>query len=429
MLESDAGDLSGRELVDLLSPPDRETFQLHSQAALDGERSSPILVSLRSAHGDPRQVALAVESFVLSSSQEAEMEVILLDMSGRQEARLESSEGDQLRRVIANVLPVAVSYAGSDGRYEFCNRQFEEWHALARHGAEGRAISEVMDGAVYAALRSHLRSALSGRAARFEGALRFPGVGRRIVSILYAPDWSPDGKLRGFYEFIDDRTDLESARVELRKAASQAALAEERERRSLAADLHDGAGQLLSLASIKLRELEENHGGAADRRHQIDEIAGLIQEARESITSLSFELSPPILYDVGLVAAAEWLAEKLGEQFGLVTEIEQTGYPLELDEAKRATLFRALRELLINVAKHAQSKQAFVTIDSTSERLRLTVRDHGVGFDPNSHAGRFGLLNILDRIGTMGGRVDIDAAPGEGAAISIELPRGGGGAS
>ena len=108
-----------------------------------------------------------------------------------------------------------------------------------------------------------------------------------------------------------DVTDLRSTERALRRAASAASLAEQQERRKLASDLHDDAGQLLSLASLKLRVLGSEAGGESDAR--IREVEEILAEARRRISSLSFELSPPLLHDVGLVAAAQWLAEDLGD--------------------------------------------------------------------------------------------------------------------
>ena len=119
------------------------------------------------------------------------------------------------------------------------------------------------------------------------------------------------------------------------------------------------------------------------------EVEALVRQARRSIGSLTFELSPPLLYDVGVVATAEWLVENLRQRYGLSASIERRGPVPELDETTRVTLYRALRELLLNVAKHSGTQEAHVLIEGDASGITLTVRDHGFGFDPKAPSGGF----------------------------------------
>ena len=222
-----------------------------------------------------------------------------------------------------------------------------------------------------------------------------------------------------------DVTELRSAERALQRAASAASLAEQQERRKLAADLHDDAGQLLSLASLKLRALGSDGAGESDAR--IREVEGILAEARTRISTLSFELSPPLLHDVGLVAAAQWLAEDLGGRYGLgvtVTAREE----LELDEGTSVTLFRAMRELLINVTKHAGVAEAHVRIVRDGSMARVAVEDAGAGFRPEASRLSFGLLALRERLGQLGGSLDIVSVPGNGTRVVASAPvapRGG----
>jgi PAS domain S-box-containing protein len=217
-----------------------------------------------------------------------------------------------------------------------------------------------------------------------------------------------------------DVTELRSLARALRQAATAAALAEHEERRALAADLHDDAGQLLALASLKLRALGDSLAGQG--AEGIREVEEVLAETRRRISSLSFQLSPSLLHDVGLVAAAQWLAEDKERRFGLRVRIEK-GEELEIDEAARVTLFRALRELLLNVIKHAQVGEARVRIRGERDLACVEVEDSGVGFDPQAVRGGFGLLALRDRVGQLGGSVEIDSAPGRGTRAVVCLPR------
>ena len=216
-----------------------------------------------------------------------------------------------------------------------------------------------------------------------------------------------------------DVTEVRSLARALRAAAVATSFAEERERRRLAADLHDDAGQLLTLASLKLRALADALGERF--AGEIGELGELVTETRRRISSLSFELSPPLLHDVGLVAAAEWLAERKQRNYGLVVHVAKTDEPV-LDEVTRVTLYRALRELLVNVAKHAKVDEAHVRIWQDAEVARVSVEDSGIGFDPEARHEGFGLLALRDRVGQMGGSVEIESGRRGGTRVVVSVP-------
>jgi PAS domain S-box-containing protein len=216
-----------------------------------------------------------------------------------------------------------------------------------------------------------------------------------------------------------DVSDLRSTERALRSAASAASLAEQKERRKLASDLHDDAGQLLSLASLKLRALGTD--GAAKDDARIREVEEILAEARRRISSLSFELSPPLLHDVGLVAAAQWLAEDLERRYGLVVTVAATE-ELALEEGTSVTLFRAMREFLINVTKHAGVAAAHLRIERDGTMARVAVEDEGIGFRPESSSQGFGLLAFRERLSQLGGSLDIASLPGGGTKVIASAP-------
>jgi signal transduction histidine kinase len=205
---------------------------------------------------------------------------------------------------------------------------------------------------------------------------------------------------------------------QLRAATAATAMAEERERQRLAADLHDDVGQLLSLAGMKLGMLRGAAGDAAMKLRE--EAAELVTRAHQRTESLMFQLSPPILRDMGLTAAVEWLAEDIGRSYGLRVHVEHDGEP-PLDEAARVTVFRSLRELLVNAARHARTKAASVRLAREGNRLGVAVEDRGIGFDYASHAPGFGLASVRERVESLGGRFEIESEVGGGTRASIDV--------
>jgi len=140
-------------------------------------------------------------------------------------------------------------------------------------------------------------------------------------------------------------------------------------------------------------------------------------------------LSYPILYELGFEAAvAEWLTEHIQEKHGIETGFEDDGQPKPLDDDIRALLFRNVRELLINVVKHAQARRVKVTTRSVKDQIRISVEDDGVGFDPvevtamAAKRAEFGLFSIRKRLEQLGGLFEVVSAPGRGARITMTAP-------
>jgi signal transduction histidine kinase len=155
---------------------------------------------------------------------------------------------------------------------------------------------------------------------------------------------------------------------------------------------------------------------------EVQAIEGVISEADERASSLSFELSPPILHEVGLAAAAHSLAEDMESRFGLKVSVEDDGKRGVLDEATRITLFRALRELLLNVTKHARIDEVRVRLWREDELMKIVVEDEGVGFDSGAGGSGYGLFSIRERVDHLGGSMQIESKPGEGTRICLTAP-------
>jgi signal transduction histidine kinase len=213
----------------------------------------------------------------------------------------------------------------------------------------------------------------------------------------------------------------ENAEAQRRAATRAAESAEARERRALARDLHDALSQSLALAGTKLAAMRGEAGGSS-LAARLGEVQSLIANADERARTLTFRLSPPVLHDLGIVAAAEWLAEDLGHQFGLHVSVRDDGLLKPLGEEIREALFRSLRELLINVARHSQVDKAQVGLVREGEVLTVTVADGGIGFDLSRRGAGFGLMSVRERLEELGGELEIESAPGLGTHARMIVP-------
>lgn len=226
------------------------------------------------------------------------------------------------------------------------------------------------------------------------------------------------------------RQDLLDSRAQhdkLRALSFALAMAETRERRSLAQDLHDDLGQMLALIKLKIAAMDKLQVPDFMRAAMTD-CSSAVDQANRQVRTMAFQLSPPMLDELGLSAGIEWMADEMHNMYQLEVVTHDDGLPKPLDPAVSTTLFRAVRELLINTAKHAAVKTATVsTALATGSKLQVTVSDTGTGFDPDhapitGSAGGFGLLSVRERIQLMGGEVHIHSVPGEGTTVRITLP-------
>jgi signal transduction histidine kinase len=223
---------------------------------------------------------------------------------------------------------------------------------------------------------------------------------------------------------------LAAYQADLRSLASQLTLAEEQERRRLAVHLHDQIGQNLALSNIKLQELRSSlkKNGAAGLIGEVDNLSRLLTQTIEETQSLTSRISPPILYDLGLEAALEWLTDRFSQQHGLLAYFESDRQPKPVDENLKVLLFQAVQELLVNVVKHAQAHSLKVSMWRQDDNLNIGVEDDGVGFNPavppyrNGKGGGFGLFSIRERLRPLGGKLDIKSEPNGGTEFVLSVP-------
>ena len=218
---------------------------------------------------------------------------------------------------------------------------------------------------------------------------------------------------------------------QLRALASDLEAVEDRERRQIARDLHDDLGQTLAAARIRLASLCDDP--REDVRLQANDVGALIDEAGRSIRSLAAQLAPAVLNELGIAAALDWLGEEIERTFALKVSVYDDGAAKPLDQDARSIVYRAVRELLINVAKHAGTDSARVESETIGDVVVVRVSDEGVGYDPEAvvtgpHRS-LGLISVRERLSLLGGSAEIRSAPGAGTLGVLTVPLAAGGAT
>lgn len=206
--------------------------------------------------------------------------------------------------------------------------------------------------------------------------------------------------------------------------------AQETERQSIARELHDQIGQVLTAIRINLQTVWDTCE-TSESRALIDEGVAIVDEALEQVRDLSFELRPSLLDDLGLVAALRWYTDRFARRTGIrsanaIDLPENTRLRLELETA----CFRIVQEALTNVVRHAGARNVSITLRSLKNEICLSIKDDGRGFDAYSQrlsqfTTHLGLRGMRDRALAVGGRLEIKSSPSRGTEISAHFPEPG----
>ena len=370
-------------------------------------------------------------------------------------ARETARESEERFRLIANTAPVMIWMSDVDKQVTYVNQRWLDFTGWPPNVAPGHRWIELIHpddvercGDVYVkAFDQRKPFEVEHRLRRHDGEYRWTvtvgvpryGTDRSFVGYVGTAVDVTDRKLvevalLDSHAALRERTvELEHRTAQLSRLASDLTLAEQHAREQLAKTLHDGLQQLLVSAALNLdRHVTREAQRGAGPDELLVRAKGHLDEAIAAARSLSLELFPPALHGSGLPAALAWLAERTRNQYGLVVQVSAD--PLANSDRKdvRTLLFESVRELLFNAVKHAQVDR--VTIDLSLDQddaLCITVADQGIGFDPaglveREKAGQagWGLFSIRERLTLLGGRFDIESAPGQGTRFRLVAPRG-----
>ena len=230
---------------------------------------------------------------------------------------------------------------------------------------------------------------------------------------------------------ITERKEVEQKIIDyqkqLKSLTSKITVTEEQERRRFAEFLHDEIGQQLFATHLQLELLKGSLSSAKDTE-TLDKAINNIKNVMSNSRSLTFELSSPILHELGFEKALEWLAEHAHEKYDIMVTFKDDQREKPLDDDVKTFLYQAVRELFINIAKHAQTKNASLSIKKDNSNIRICVKDNGVGFahptkhSPDAKIEGFGLFRITERLEQLGGQLEIESQPNHGTNITLVVP-------
>ena len=183
----------------------------------------------------------------------------------------------------------------------------------------------------------------------------------------------------------------------------------------------------MAFAKMKLGVLRKAASGSS-LSNSLEEVLALLDETIEDTRSLISELSSPILYELGLVPAIEWLVHEMKQRHGMRVSFDDDGQPKPLGDDVQVLLFQCVRELLVNVSKHAEAQSVKVSTLRDCNEIHIKVEDDGIGLDAtgigygvNRHNG-FGLFSIRERLEPISGSVKIESESGNGTCATLVAP-------
>jgi signal transduction histidine kinase len=216
-------------------------------------------------------------------------------------------------------------------------------------------------------------------------------------------------------------TEVQNTR-ELQHLSAKLITAQEEERRTIARELHDEVGQVLTAIKVELAVAERTlqaGGGAADILHSARSIT---EGALTTVRDLSHLLHPALLDDLGLPAAIEWYLRSFGRRHDIRADVIHDRMDQRLAPEIETAAYRIVQEALTNVAKHARASTCRVYLQRLPNTLLITVEDNGAGFDPAGDRPGLGLVGIRERASQLRGTVRLESTPGKGTRLTVELP-------
>lgn len=223
---------------------------------------------------------------------------------------------------------------------------------------------------------------------------------------------------------------LKAHQKELKRLTKRLFESQEEERRRIARELHDEAGQSLTAINLALEGLEKLiPEGSIALLNELYEIRRLVSRATTELKYLSYRLHPTLLHDLGLEPALRSYFKQISARCGLEIDFQMVGFDKRLDSDTETALYRFAQETLTNVLKHSGAEHFKLSIIKSYPKVIFTAEDDGCGFDVANaleNSGTLGLIGMRERASFLGGTFQVKSVPGKGTKVRIEIPINGG---
>ncbi len=355
---------------------------------------------------------------------------IATDITERKHAEETRKQQTEVLQTIFDHIPVMINFVGQDGRIELINREWERRFGWTLEEIQRQNINVLLeaypDPVEYREVMKFISEA-SGKWEDFQPRVK---DGRKMDT-AWAMVRLSDGTSIGIGQDITKRKKAEealrAANERLQHLSARVLNVQEAERRSIARELHDEIGQLLTATKLNLQAAQDCDDPVAVNARLREGIHSL-DHLLDQVRNLWLDLRPPMLDDLGLVAALRWYVRQLGQRAGLRVDFAAEFAERPVESAWETACFRVAQEALTNIVRHAQAKNVFVRLRRRGNLVRLIVRDDGNGFDAATakeearRGASLGLLGMEERVRLAGGRCAFKSSPGRGTEIRAIFP-------
>jgi PAS domain S-box-containing protein len=380
---------------------------------------------------DGREIAVEHSAAPILAGQGKVIGVVLVfrDVAEMRKQRIATAEQAALLELTQD----SVFVINLEGRVQFWSRGAEAMMGYTKAQAAGKIAHEMLC-TEFPQPFSEITAELM-RVGHWEGDLiKTAQDGRRVVVAgRWALQWGKRGEPPRVLVINSDITERKRAeeslvlqREQLRALAERLRWVREEDRKSVARDLHDQIGQILTAIKMDMswmsRHLPESE---VDVLLRLKESIQLINDGVKAVRTICSGLRPGVLDDLGLAAAIEWQASEFTSRNGVQCQVSVPPVDLHLDGDRATATFRIFQECLTNVIRHAQATMVRVALCQEEESILLVVEDDGIGFFESglsNSLGSLGLLGMKERAQYCGGDVQISSSPGNGTTVTVRVP-------
>lgn len=222
----------------------------------------------------------------------------------------------------------------------------------------------------------------------------------------------------------EQRLRAEAAEHELRNLSRQLVHAQEQERKLISRELHDEVGQMLTALRMEVRSLQElRTAPAPDFNEHADSAKRLAEQSLRALKDIAMGLRPSMLDDLGLGSAVQWQVRQFSKHTGIPVNVHLDSLPLKLPEQQRTCVYRLVQEALTNCARHAKARNIDIVVSGSSDQIRVSIKDDGIGFNlAGVRGGGLGLLGMQERVMELGGNLTLVSTPQKGTVLTARIP-------
>lgn len=241
----------------------------------------------------------------------------------------------------------------------------------------------------------------------------------RIVSIV--------SSTRDITKAVNAKNEIQEYQTSLQRLTTEISLIEEKQKKEIAANIHDHLSQSLVISKMRITDLEKKDG-LKNIKEDLEFIKKHISDALENSRKITYDLSPPVLYQLGLIDAIDWFLDETKENYGINFQFNSNVDNIHLSEFKSILLFRCIQEAVTNTIKYAEASLITLNLKKDAETVTIVIADNGKGFDisklnNNVDSGSgFGLFAVRERVRNMNGELEITSEINFGTKIKIFVP-------